>query len=72
MPTHQRSASWRSLVLTLTARRSRSRPAVYWRLNSVCSIHVEPVMEKILAHLGLEPQLPPKGRARESVPHFTA
>jgi hypothetical protein len=33
---------------------------------------VEPVMEKILTHLGLEPQLPPKGRARESMPHFTA
>lgn len=54
------------------ARRSRSRPAVYWRLNAVCSIHVEPVMEKILTHLGLEPQLPPKGWARESVLHFTA
>jgi hypothetical protein len=29
-------------------------------------------MEKILTHLGLEPQLPPKGRARELVPHLTA
>ena len=29
-------------------------------------------MEKILTHLALEPQLPPKGRARESTPHFTA
>jgi hypothetical protein len=33
---------------------------------------VEPVIEKILTHLGLEPRLPPKGRARESVQHFTA
>jgi hypothetical protein len=29
-------------------------------------------MEKILTHLGLEPQLQPNGRARESVLHFTA
>jgi hypothetical protein len=54
------------------ARGSRSRPAVYRRLNFVCSIHVEPVMETILTHLGVEPRLPPKGRALESVPHVTA
>ena len=30
------------------------------------------VIEKIHAHLGLDPQPPPKGRAHEPAPHFTA
>ena len=31
-----------------------------------------PVIEKIFAHLGLDLQPRPKGRAREAGPHFTA
>ncbi len=31
-----------------------------------------PVIEKILAHQGLEPQPPLKGQAREPGPHFAA
>ena len=30
------------------------------------------VIEKIRTHLGLDPQPPPKGRAHEPAPHFTA
>ena len=30
------------------------------------------VIERILTHLGLDPQPPPRGRAREAGPHFAA
>jgi len=38
----------------------------------IAAILERPVIEKILAHLGLEPQPPPKGRARESGQDFAA
>ena len=40
-------------------------------LKSIAAILNRPVIEKILTHLGLDPQLPPKGRAREAV-HLAA
>ena len=35
-------------------------------LRIIAAILEPPVIEKILAHLGLDPQLPPKGRVREA------
>ena len=40
-------------------------------LKIIAAILGRPVVEKILTHLGLDPQPPPKGRAREAV-HFAA
>jgi len=37
-------------------------------LGIIAAILERPVIEKILGHLGLDPQLPPKGRAREVGP----
>ena len=39
-------------------------------LKIIAAILERPVIEKILRHLGLEPQPPPKGPAREPVPHL--
>jgi hypothetical protein len=36
-------------------------------LKSIATIVVRPVIERILIHLGLDPQPPPRGRAREVV-----
>jgi hypothetical protein len=36
-------------------------------LEIIAAILERPVIEKILTHLGLDPQPPPKGRAREAV-----
>jgi hypothetical protein len=41
-------------------------------LKIIAAIQERPVIEKILAHLGLDPQPPPKGRAREAGLHFAA
>ena len=41
-------------------------------LKTIAAILERPVIEKILEHLGLDPQPPPKGRAREAGPHFAA
>ena len=41
-------------------------------LKIIAAILERPVIEKILAHLGLDPQPPPKGRAREARLHFAA
>ena len=41
-------------------------------LKIIAAILERPVIEKILAHLGLDPQPPPKGRAREAGLHFAA
>ena len=41
-------------------------------LRIIAAILERPVIEKILAHLGLDPQPPPKGRARDAGPHFAA
>ena len=43
-----------------------------WERKIIAAILERPVIEKILAHLGLDPQPPPKGRVREAVPHFAA
>ncbi|MDH4050319.1 MAG: hypothetical protein OEU93_01995 [Rubrivivax sp.] len=40
-------------------------------LKIIAAILERPVIEKILTHLGLDRQPPPKGRAREAV-HFAA
>jgi len=34
--------------------------------NARASVPWRPVIEKILTHLGLDPQPPPRGRAREA------
>ena len=41
-------------------------------LRIIAAILERPVIEKILAHLGLDPQPPPKGRVREAGLHFAA
>jgi hypothetical protein len=41
-------------------------------LKIIAAILERPVIEKILSHLGLDPQPPPKGRAREAGLHFAA
>ena len=38
----------------------------------IASILEQPVIEKILAHLGLNPQPPPEGRANEAGQDFAA
>ena len=40
-------------------------------LKIIAAILERPVIQKILEHLGLDPQPPPKGRAREPVLHAT-
>jgi hypothetical protein len=41
-------------------------------LKIIAAILERPVIQKILGHLGLDPQPPPKSRAREPGPHFAA
>ncbi len=41
-------------------------------LKIIAAILERQVIEKFLTHLGLDPQPPPKGRAHEPAPHFTA
>lgn len=41
-------------------------------LKIIAAILERPAIEKILAHLGLDPQPPPRGRAREPGLHFAA
>jgi len=41
-------------------------------LKIIAAILERPVIQKILDHLGMGPQPPPKGRAREPGPHFAA
>ena len=41
-------------------------------LKIIAAILERPVIHKILKHLGLDPQPPPRGRAREAGPHFAA
>jgi hypothetical protein len=41
-------------------------------LKILAAILERPVIQKILDHLGLDPQPPPKGRGREPGPHFAA
>jgi hypothetical protein len=41
-------------------------------LKIIAAILERPVIEKILTHLGLDPQPPPRGRAREAGHDFAA
>jgi hypothetical protein len=41
-------------------------------LKIITAILDRPVIEKILTHLGLDPQPPPRGRAREAGQDFAA
>lgn len=41
-------------------------------LRIIAAVLERPVIEKILTHLGLDPQPPPRGRARESGHDFAA
>ena len=41
-------------------------------LKIIAAILERPEIEKILTHLRLDPQPPPRGRAREAGPHFAA
>ena len=38
----------------------------------IAAILERQVIDNVLAHLGLDPQPPPKGRVREAGPHFAA
>jgi hypothetical protein len=40
--------------------------------QTIAAILQRPVIEKILAHLGLDPQPPPNGGVREAGLHFAA
>jgi Putative transposase len=42
------------------------------KLKIIAAILERPVIERILTHLGLDAQPPPKGRAGEPGPHFAA
>ena len=57
-------------ICLLHSSRCRCRLAVNSRF--IAAILERPVIEKILAHLGLDPQPPPKGRVREAGLHFAA
>ena len=41
-------------------------------LKMIAAILERPVIEKTLSHLGLDPQLPPRGRVREAGQDFVA
>ncbi len=41
-------------------------------LKIIAAILERPVIEKILTHLGLDPQPPPRGQAREAGQHFAS
>ena len=41
-------------------------------LKIIAAILEQPVIEKILTHLGLDPQPPPRGRSRELGQDFAA
>jgi hypothetical protein len=41
-------------------------------LKIIAAVLERPVTQKIVAHLGLDPQPPPKGRVREAGLHFAA
>jgi hypothetical protein len=41
-------------------------------LKIIAAIPQRPVIEKLLTHLGLDPQPPPKGRSREAREGFAA
>ena len=43
-----------------------------WELEIIAAILERPVVERILTHLGLDPQPPPKGRVRVSGQAFAA
>ena len=46
--------------------------AAYAAFETIAAILELAVIEKILAHLGLDAQPPPKGRVREAELHFAA
>jgi len=41
-------------------------------INVTPDTRIIPAIEKILTHLGLDPQPPPRGKAREAVHEFAA
>jgi hypothetical protein len=41
-------------------------------LTIIAAILEQPVIEKILTHLGMDPQPPPRGRAREAGHDFAS
>ena len=68
-------ASWRASDLRVTApsdERVQLNTAGQVELKLIAAILERPVIEKILSHLGLAPQPPPKGRVREAGLHFAA
>ncbi len=46
-----------------------ARQIVYYDPGVGTAVGLRPVIEKILTHLGLDPQPPPRGRAREIGQH---
>jgi hypothetical protein len=57
---------------SLTSTCSTARTAAGSELKIIAAIPERPVIEKILSHLGLDPQPPPRGRAREAGQDFPA
>ncbi len=55
-----------------SAIKSRSWLAASGELKIIAAILEQAVIEKIVAHLRLDPQSPPKGRVRELELHFAA
>jgi hypothetical protein len=62
------STSWSALKLRFVIDVERCPNCGGGELKIIAAILERPVIEKILGHLGLAPQPPPKGRAREVGP----
>ena len=63
---HNSSTSWSALKLRFGIELQHCPNCGAGELKIIAAILERPVIEKILTHLGLDPQPPPKGRAREA------
>ncbi len=74
-PSRPRCTAWCSSMPRVSSRRPKRLLAPNCgsgELKTIAAILERPVIEKILSHLGLDPQPPPKGRAREAGPYVAA
>ena len=59
--------AWKTATATANRTSARRCPNCgAGELKIIAAILEQPVIEKILTHLGLDPQPPPRGRAREA------
>jgi hypothetical protein len=56
----------------VSAKQQIARPALEWHWRAPVGIPERPVIQRMLDHLGLDPQPPTKGRACEPGPRFAA